>query len=297
MNTAGIYQAGLIKRSRRTKQRVETLDEQIIEVLREDNPQSVRHVFYRMTDPRLAEPVEKSDRGYAQVQSRCTILRRTGKIPYEWLADQSRRGHFVYTYQDSADFIRSIAGAYRQDLWRHSDYRCEVWCESRSIAAVMQGDCNDLAVDLYPCGGFPSLSFVHEAASLHNSLGDERPLCVFYIGDYDPAGVLIDKKLETELRLHLDKSIPLFFERVGINEDQIDEFDLPMKPRKASDKRSPQVFAAVEAESLPAGILRKILRERIEGLLPEHALQVTKQAEQSEREGLIALARRMERTQ
>jgi hypothetical protein len=32
-------------------------------VLAADHPQSVRHCFYRMTDPRLPEPVEKSDRG------------------------------------------------------------------------------------------------------------------------------------------------------------------------------------------------------------------------------------------
>ena len=33
----------------------------VYQVLAEDHPQSVRHVFYRMTDPRLSEPVEKSE--------------------------------------------------------------------------------------------------------------------------------------------------------------------------------------------------------------------------------------------
>jgi hypothetical protein len=51
-------------RERRINARIEQLDEQILAVLREDNPQSVRHVFYRMTDPRLPEPVEKTERGY-----------------------------------------------------------------------------------------------------------------------------------------------------------------------------------------------------------------------------------------
>lgn len=85
-----IYCAGTIKRDRRTKDRVDTLDAQIMAVLKEDHPQSVRHVFYRMTDPRLTEPVEKSDRGYRHVQSRCVKLRRAGLIPYNWIADLSR---------------------------------------------------------------------------------------------------------------------------------------------------------------------------------------------------------------
>src|SRR5262249_3895542 len=43
------------KRRRRTKAQVVQLDAQIIEVLAEDHPQSCRHVYYRMTDPRLPE--------------------------------------------------------------------------------------------------------------------------------------------------------------------------------------------------------------------------------------------------
>jgi urate oxidase len=47
------------KRRRRTKQQIEQLQKQIYEVLYQDHPQSVRHIFYRMTNPRLLEPVEK----------------------------------------------------------------------------------------------------------------------------------------------------------------------------------------------------------------------------------------------
>ncbi|MBE0591199.1 MAG: hypothetical protein IH616_02215, partial [Gemmatimonadales bacterium] len=90
-----VNRASTIKRARRTRERVEQLDAQIIAVLSEDHPQSVRHVFYRMTDPRLAEPVEKSDRGYRHVQDRCVKLRRAGQIPYPWIADMSRRGYFT----------------------------------------------------------------------------------------------------------------------------------------------------------------------------------------------------------
>mgnify|MGYP000175355268 CR=1 FL=1 len=70
------------KRARRTKCEDEALNQQIIDVLREDYPQSVRHVFYRMTDPRLPAPVDKSARGYVHVQKRCVKLRRAGRIPY-----------------------------------------------------------------------------------------------------------------------------------------------------------------------------------------------------------------------
>ena len=292
-----IYGAGTLKRERRTKDRMTTLDAQIMAVLREDHPQSVRHVFYRMTDPRLSEPVEKSDRGYRHVQSRCVKLRRAGLIPYNWIADMSRQGYFTNTYSDAGDFIRQMGGLYRADLWRDAESRCEVWAESRSIASVMLADCKDLAVDLYPCGGFTSLSFVHAAAQFHNASADKRPLVIVYVGDYDPAGVLIDVALQRELREHLRSDIELDFRRIGINEEQVELYDLPTKPRKDADKRSQHVTYSVEAEAMPARDLRGILRLEVESLLPENALDVAKVAEQSERQHLDNMAAMFERGQ
>ena len=285
-----VYRASPIKRDRRSKERMDLLDAQIIAVLSEDHPQSVRHVFYRMTDPRLSEPVEKSDRGYRHVQDRCVKLRRAGRIPYGWIADMSRQGYFTTTFADASDFVRSMAGHYRADLWRDADYRCEVWAESRSIASVLLRDCRQLAVDLYPCGGFSSLSFVHAAAQQHNDRPDKRPLVVLYVGDYDPAGVLIDQSLQRELRQHLRADIELSFRRIGINEEQIGAYDLPTKPRKTGDKRSLQVGYTVEAEAMPARDLRAILRLEVEMLLPERALEVALVAEQSERQHLFNMA-------
>jgi hypothetical protein len=287
------YRAGTLKRIRRTDTQLEQLDQQIIDVLTDDHPQSVRHVFYRVTDPRLPEPVEKSDRGYRHVQARCVALRRSGRVPYGWFADLSRQGYFVNTFSDPSDFVDRMKGLYRADLWEDADCRCEVWAESRSIASVILGDCKELAVDLYPCGGFSSLSFVHAAAESLNGPDDSRPLQVFYIGDYDAAGVLIDVSLQREIRQHLRDDIELRFKRVGINADQIKEYDLPTKPRKESDRRSMHINFSVEAESMPAKILRDILRDKIEALLPENALAVAKVAEQDERDHLIRMAEMM----
>jgi len=288
------YGTSTIKRDRRTKERVEQLDQQIIEVLREDHPQSVRHVFYRMTNPRLPEPVEKSERGYRHVQHRLKELRRDGRIPYGWITDATRRGYHVDTYNSSAEFLSAMAGLYRSDLWRDSQYYVEVWTESRSIAGVIQKDCERLAVSLYPAGGFASISVAHEAAGYIDEAleGSRRYPVIIYIGDYDPAGVLIDQALEQELRRHLSRDFQ--FIRLGITPEQIWEHDLPTKPRKATDRRSLHVQETVEAEAMPARMLRAMLTREVESYLPFNALHAAKAAEESERSGLKALARALQ---
>lgn len=290
-----VYGARSIKRARRTRNQVEQLDQQILDVLRGDHPQSVRHVFYRLTDPRLPQPIEKSERGYRHVQHRTAELRRGGVLPYGWITDATRQGYFVNTFANRADFVRRMAGQYRADLWQHADSRCEVWVESRSIAGVVRATCEELGVSLYPSGGFASLSFIHEAASFINGDDDGRPLTVFYIGDFDPAGVLIDQKIEEGLLEHLNPEVELRFERLGITREQIKQFELPTKPRKESDRRCLDIEFTVEAEAMPANHLRELLRSRVEELLPIGALAATKVAEESERAGLMRLADAMQR--
>ncbi len=284
------YRASTIKRDRRTNSRIEQLDAQILSVLAQDHPQSVRHVFYRMTDPRLPEPVEKSERGYRHVQDRMVKLRRARRLPFGWITDATRRGYHTPTYRDKSDFLRSMKEHYRADLWQHSDFYCEVWTESRSIAGVIEDDCRELAVSLYPAGGFSSITLAYQSAEVINHYAEGRPVVIFYIGDYDPAGVLIDVAIERELREHLAPGIDLDFRRIGITPEQIAIYDLPEKPRKESDRRAPHVLATVEAEAMPAGILRSMLRNDIESLLPERALSVAKVEEQSARDYFARLA-------
>ena len=288
--------ARVVKRDRRTKERMQTLDRQILDVLREDHPQSIRHVYYRMTDPRLAEPVPKTDKGYKQVQARCTVLRRNGSLPYGWLVDSTRRGYHVSTFSGKADFLRRMKGLYRADLWEFADHYCEVWTESRSIAGVIQDDCKELAVSLYPCGGFSSITLAFDAAQHINAVADDVPVTIFYVGDFDPAGVLIDVSLERELRQHLRSDVQLDFRRIGITEKQVLELDLPKNARKATDKRSSHVQYTVEAEAMPAKLMRELVRSHVESLLPEHALQQARIAEAEERMGLERLAGMMGRS-
>jgi hypothetical protein len=173
-----VYRTRPIKRDRRTNARVDQLDDQILAVLEEDHPQSVRHVFYRMTHPRLPEPVEKSDRGYRHVQDRIVKLRRSGRWPYGWISDATRRGYHTATYSNEGDFLRRMKALYRADLWQRSQYRCEVWTESRSIAGVVEDLCEELAVSLYPCGGFSSITLAHQAAEAINAEADGRPVVI-----------------------------------------------------------------------------------------------------------------------
>ena len=289
------YRPGALKRKRLTRAGIRQLENQILKVLKSDHPQSVRHVFYRMTDPRLKVPVEKTESGYRQVKDRLVKMRRSGAIPYGWISDATRQGRHVHTFENGGDLIGRFAGLYRANLWAHCPCHVEVWCESRSIAGVIQEDCNELAVSLYPAGGFSSLTLAYDAAKLIQYHIDNGKVSaeIVYVGDFDPAGLLIDQSIKRELRNHLPY-VSVTVHRVAINEDQIAEYDLPTRPRKATDRRRLDVQETVEAEAMPARTLRGLLREKVESFLPAGALEKVQKIEESEREGLRLLAGNVE---
>lgn len=276
----------------------EQLRQQIIDVLRQDHPQSIRHVFYRMTDPRVPVPVSKDDNGYRTVQHQLKLMRREGVIPYHWIVDGSRHFHRVMTFDDGADFIKRMSCLYRANAWEAAEDFVQVWCESRSLAGVLLDECDELAVSIYPAAGFTSLSFAYEAAKeIISRCKGGKTARILYVGDYDPAGVLIDQSIKAEILTHIPSSLPLTFQRIGINPDQIREYDLPTKPRKAGDRRALEVESTVEAEAMPAAYMRALLREAIERYLPAHALEAAKAAEESERDYLEALAQAVKQGQ
>ena len=156
---------------------------------------------------------------------------------------------------------------------------------------MLSDTCRELSVTLYPAGGFASATLCYEAAQVIDRAKRERAV-VLYVGDFDPAGLLIDRDIEAKLRGHLDT--PLTFKRLAINPLQIEVFDLPTKPRKAGERRRLDVKATVEAEAMPAATMRSMVRDAVESYLPEGALRVAKVAEESERAGMRMLGRRIE---
>ena len=268
------------QRQRRTPEERDALRAAIYAVAETDRPVSIRHIFYRMVTQNL---VEKSDRGYQQLQKVTVDMRRTLALPYAWIEDSSRRAYMNTGYAGVGSFAEVAASIYRRDYWETTDTLVEVWCESRSLAGVLGQVCSEYVVPLYPSGGFSSLSFLYQA-SAHIEASRRARAVILYVGDYDQAGVLIDRSIEKDLRGFLvDWPGELSFERLAVNDDQIDRMGLPTRPPKASDTRSPEVTRAVEAEAIPAPTMREIVASALQGLIPEQVLTVQRLVEKQER--------------
>src|SRR5207302_2928765 len=161
------------------------------EVLAEENPMTVRQLFYRLVSRRI---IENSLKDYRKISTVMTGAREAGEIPFEWIVDRSRP---VYTASVHADPVKSIerfAKHCRVDPWEFQPSYVEVWTEKDAVIGSIEELTEELAVTVRACRGFASATWANGVAELFNSIA--KPIYIFYLGDHDPSG----RCIETELR-------------------------------------------------------------------------------------------------
>jgi hypothetical protein len=143
--------------------------------------------------------------------------------------------------------------------------------------------------------GYSSETFAYEAVASRGN--DKRDYHVYYFGDFDRSGIdaanSLQEKLERFAKELSDCVCNIWFHRVAITLEQIQELGLPTRDHKrdsAADRKWRYDFAC-ELDAMPPDQLRELVRHRIEYHLPRHQLATLKVAEESERELFLAIYR------
>ena len=108
-----------------------------------------------------------------------------------------------------------------------------------------------------------------------------KPCHIIQLGDHDPDGKAIVLFTERELRQYAGPDTDLHFERVALNERQIDLHHLPTRPDKKGG-------VAVDLDALPPEELRRLVRGAIERHIDADAWALSSAASERDAERLIA---------
>jgi hypothetical protein len=290
MTASPVYQASPIRRTRATKAEVAARREALLDIIEAGRPMTVRQVFYQATVRGL---VEKAESGYAKVQTDLTVMRRAGKLPYDWLADNTRWQRKPRTFNSVEQALRDTAAFYRKSLWTDASSYVEIWLEKDALAGVVLPVTSMYDVPLMVARGYASLSFLYSAAEAINGLN--VPAYIYHLGDFDPSGVNAGEKIEETLH-ELAPDADITFERIAVTPEQITAWALPTRPTKPSDTRSKNFGEiSVELDAIEPNQLRTLVQEAIERHLPPEQFEILKAAEESEREIIARLVGKVTR--
>lgn len=245
---------------------------------------TVRGLFYRLVG---AGVVEKTKDGYRGVVRLASEMRLEGRLPFDWIADNTRIRLGSAAFWSMEDWLKESMRSFRLDLWKNQDAYVEVWAEKDAIAGLLRRVCDPLCVDVLPCRGFPSITFLQSAASWLRAIG--KPAFLYYLGDYDPSGVEIPKVIERRLR-GFAPGVEISFERLAVHPGQILRWGLPTRPTTESDSRSRGFKGdSVEVDSVPTATLRELVTSAIEEHLDPSKLAAIRREEAAAKETLASI--------
>jgi hypothetical protein len=257
---------------------MEAIREAIYETAKKYEPLTCRQLFYLLV---VRGVIEKTDRDY-----KSTVIRLLGQmrdehvVPFKWIIDNSRWMRKPDSHASMADALESMRRYYRRDIWLDQEAYVELWTESDSIAGVICDVTEEFDVPLMVGRGYTSSTFAHSAARQIKAIG--KPAFLYHVGDHDPSGLDIARHVEERIRKYAPKAA-IRFERLAITLEQIELWDLPGRPPKASDSRAKNFEGdSVEAEAIEPELLRAIVRSAIEQHIDQWQLMNTRAIEQAE---------------
>lgn len=267
---------------RRGKKEIARIQVAIYNLLKNENPMTVRQVFYRLVSTGI---IKKTEAEYKSTVVRLLgNMRKGGIIPYFWISDNTRWVRRPQTFSSMERALEITSQTYRKSMWQDIDAYVEFWLEKDALSGIVYEETEKWDVPLLVTRGYPSLSFLYTAGEYIRRIN--KSCYLYYLGDRDPSGVNIPVKVEEGIR-EFAPNVDLHFEVIAVTADQITEFNLPTRPTKQSDSRSTNFIGeSVELDAIPPTKLREIVREHIGRHITQEQVDKIKNIERLEKESV-----------
>lgn len=289
---------GTLRKNRRLAKR-------IISILEASQPCSLRALLYLCVSAGIFPSTDK--KFYRQLGRLVTLMRENG-LTRTWIVDNLRQSFKPNSWSGLADFGDVVQRVYRKDFWaRQPHYICFA-IEKDATAASIEPVTRAYDVALHVCRGYSSVSFAGAIADGWWEI--DKPVYVYYLGDFDASGFDIERDLREKLSRYsmrevlkedkgedefLTPNLRMFWRRLGVVDADFEEHDLIHLAVKGEDSRARKFVAkhgrdqgCAELDALPPNELRARVRAAIEAHIDQEEWQKLKVVEAAERESLKA---------
>lgn len=234
-----------------------------------------------------------TDRHYKRVVNAMIQARWDGLIEFDVFSDNDREmiGSTRYEETDVDDKVdtakyqlKAWMRNYNKNRWENQQYYPEVFIEKKALQGVFGKPCKRLDVTLGACKGYPSLTFLNEAAERFKmaEMRGKTPI-ILYFGDYDPSGEDIPRSIQDNLERF---GVEVEVRRFALMEEQVVEWGLPPAPAKKTDSRTANWngLGQVELDAVLPEKLQDMCTDAINSVFDEDKYDELSEQEDEERE-------------
>jgi hypothetical protein len=127
------FQTGIKKNGRGRAQKSVDLIQAMYEFAKAAQPITGRGVGYKLFVAMLIASMSRNE--MQKVYRLLKEAREEGKIPWDWIVDETREAERVSTWANPAEYAEAVAYSYRRDFWEQQPVRVEIWSEKARSAA------------------------------------------------------------------------------------------------------------------------------------------------------------------
>ena len=253
----------------------------IVELAREivesyDTGVTLRQLFYRLVS---REILRNTKADYTALSKQTADARRNGSFPS--LLDNTRSIDRPAYWNGPEAALEALRRQYRRDRTEGQEFAVYLGVEKAGMVEQLKAWFADLGLPILALRGYSSQTFVDEVR--HDFLSQSRPAVLLYGGDFDPSGEDIERDFAK--RVGCFDSVY----RVALTSEQVNEYNLPPLPGKATDSRSNGFIekhgrlVQVELDALPPEELHRLFTEALAPFLDVSKVEASKAQEERDR--------------
>ncbi len=240
----------------------------IIKLVEQYDVLTVRQVHYKLVEtPKAEHPNTKP--AYARVSRILTDMRQAGLLDWDKIIDETRGVYKTTSYEDIDEAEEILLANYRRDRWKDNENYIEVWTEKRTLINQFNKITDKYDVRLASGGGFSSTTYVYGAIKrLIPKAREGKRITIIYFGDLDPSGDYMHKDIEKRFA---DWGVPLKIQRVALNYEQLEEYNLKKK-FDVKAKKGDKIYNKIQADPRAKGMYEKygeVFQVELEALDPK----------------------------
>lgn len=243
-----------------------------------DTGVTFRQLFYRLVSREL---IPNRQSAYSRLSELTAKARREGWFPD--LIDNTRMIRRESSWDGAKDAMEAITSQYRRDRTEGQDYSIYIAIEKNALAALLVSWFEEKGLPVLAMGGYPSQTFVDGIK--HDIDAQRRGAVLIYAGDFDASGEDILRDFENRTRGYWDS-----IERIALNQEQIDEYELPGKTTDARaqafmDKHG--ALVQVELDALPPDVLKKLYEDAVDSYWEDEPFEASLKVEEKDKRQLL----------